>query len=65
MLGFISSRDHYWRFSPSQTYNTIQAGLESAQNLSSDFVEWKYAAEITDTKLLIDNFAQILHIKVT
>ena len=38
-LGFISSRDHCQRFSPSQISDTPQAGFEPAQNLSSHFVE--------------------------
>ena len=40
MVDLISSRDHCQRFSPSQISSTPRAGLEPAQNLSSDFVEW-------------------------
>ena len=46
-LGFISSRDHCQRFSPSQISDTPQAGFEPAQNLSSHFVEWSCAVVIT------------------
>ena len=38
-VSLISSQDHCQRFSQSQTFDTPRAGFESAQNLSSDFVE--------------------------
>ena len=38
-LRLIFSRDHCQRFSPSQVSKTLQAGLEPAQNLTSDFVK--------------------------
>ena len=42
-LNFISSQDHCQRSSPSRILDTLRAGLEPAQNLSSGFVEtaWK------------------------
>ena len=42
-LNFISSQDHCQRSSPSQILDTLRAGLEPAQNLSSGFADtaWK------------------------
>ena len=34
---------------PSQIFNTLQAGFEPAQNLSSGLVQWSYAIVITAT----------------
>ena len=38
-FSLISSWDHYQRSSPSQIFDTLQAGFAPAQNLSSGFVE--------------------------
>ena len=38
-FSFISSRDHRQRSSPSRISDILRAAFESAQNLSSDFVE--------------------------
>ena len=58
----ISSRDHSQRSSPSWISDTLQAGFESVQNLSSGFVEWNCAVVIhhgakTDLNWL--NFSRI------
>ena len=37
-LNLISSQDHRQRFAPSQISDTLQAGFEPAQGLSSGFV---------------------------
>ena len=52
-LRFISCRDHCQRFSPSQIFDTPQAGFEPAQNLSSDFVKWSCAGVINWFKKLL------------
>ena len=41
-FSLISSRDHCRRSSPSRISDTLQAGFEPVQNLSSGFVEWLY-----------------------
>ena len=46
-FSLIFSRGHYQRSSPSRISDTSQAGFETAQNLSSHFVEWNCAAVIT------------------
>ena len=38
----MSSRDHCQRSSPSLIFDTLRAGFEPAQNLSSVKVEWSY-----------------------
>ena len=48
-LSLISSRDHCQRSSPSQISDTLRAGFEPAQNLSSGFVKWSCAVMITTT----------------
>ena len=48
-LSLISSRDHCQRFSPSQISDMPRTGFDSAQNLSSGFVEWSCAIVITTT----------------
>ena len=48
-LSLISSRDHCQRSSPSRISDTLRAGFETAQNLSSGFVEWSCAVVITTT----------------
>ena len=52
-LRFISCRDHCQRFSPSQIFDTPQAGFEPAQNLISDFVKWSCAVVINWFKKLV------------
>ena len=49
-FSLISNRDHCQRSSSSRISDTPRAGFEPAQNLSSGFVEWSCAVEIT-TKL--------------
>ena len=46
-LSLISSWDHCQRSSPWQIYNTLQAGFEPAQNLSSGFAELSCAVVVT------------------
>ena len=48
-FSLISSRGHCQRSSPSQISDTPRVGFESAQNLSSDFVEGSCAVVITTT----------------
>ena len=48
-FSLISSRDHCQRPSPSPISDTPRAGFETAQNLSSDFDEWRCAVAITTT----------------
>ena len=48
-ISLISSWDHYQRSSPLQISDTLQAGFEPGQNLSSGFVEWSGAVVITST----------------
>ena len=48
-FSLISSRHHCQRSSPSRISDTPRAGFEPAQNLSSDFVEWSWAAVIITT----------------
>ena len=48
-FSLIPSWDHCQRSSPSWISDTLRAGFELAQNLSSDFVEWSCAAVITTT----------------
>ena len=47
VFNLISSRDYCQRSSPSPIFNTPRVGLEPAQNLSSDLVEWSCAVVIT------------------
>ena len=51
-LSLISRRDHFHRSSPSRISDTSQAGFGLAQNLSSEFVEWRCAVVITARGLL-------------
>ena len=44
-----SSRDHYQRSLPSRISDTLRAGFEPAQNLSSGLVEWSCTVVITTT----------------
>ena len=46
-FNLISSWDHCQRSSPSQISDMPQAGFETAQNLSSGFVESSYEVVIT------------------
>ena len=46
---FISSRDHCQSFSPSRISDTMRAGFETTQNLSSGFVEWTCAVVMITT----------------
>ena len=46
-FSLISSRDHYQRSSPSRISDTLWAGFEPVQNLSSGLVEWSCAVVIT------------------
>ena len=48
-FNLIFSRNRCLRFSRSQISDMPRAGLESAQNLNSGFVEWSCAAVITTT----------------
>ena len=48
-FSLISSRDHCERSSQSRISDTLQAGFETAQNLSSGFVEWSFVVVITTT----------------
>ena len=48
-VGLISSRHHCQRSSPSRISDTLWAGFESTQNLSSGLVEWSCAIVITTT----------------
>ena len=48
-FSLISSRDHCQRSSPSRISDMPRVGFESAQNLSSGFVEWSCAVVITTT----------------
>ena len=45
----ISSQDHCQRSSPLRISDTLQAGFEPVQNLSSGSVEWSCAVVITTT----------------
>ena len=47
VFSLISSRDHCQRSSPSRISDTLRAGFEPAQNLSSGSVEWSCAVVIT------------------
>ena len=51
-FGLISSWDHCQRSSTSRISDTLRARFETAQNLSSGFVEWSYAVVITTTPRL-------------
>ena len=46
-FSLISSRDHCQRSSPPWISDTLRAGYEPAQNLSSGFDEWSCAVVIT------------------
>ena len=46
-FSLISSRDHCQRSTPSRISDTLRAGYEPAQNLSSGLVEWNWAVVIT------------------
>ena len=59
-FSLTSSRDHCQRSSPSRISDTPQAGFESAQNLSSGFVEWRCAVVITTTSTLHYYFALVI-----
>ena len=48
-FSLISSLDHCQRSSPSRISNTLRAGFQPAQNLSSGFVEGSCAVVITTT----------------
>ena len=62
-LSFISSQDHCLRSSPSQISDTLQAGFEPVQNLSSDFVEWSCAVVITTTPHTAPLFTPLVQLK--
>ena len=46
-FSLISRWDHCQRSSPSRISDTLQAGFEPAQNLSSGLVEWSCAVVIS------------------
>ena len=48
-FSLISSRDHCQRPSPSRISDTLRAGFEFPQNLSSGLAEWSCAVVITTT----------------
>ena len=48
-FSLVSSRDHCQRSSPSQISDTLRAGFEPAQNLSSGFIERSCAVVINTT----------------
>ena len=48
-LCLISSLDHSWRLSPSQTLNMLQAVFEPTHSMSTDLVEWSCAVLINTT----------------
>ena len=50
-LSLICSRHHCQRFLPAQISDTLRAGFEPAQNLSSGFAESSCAVVITTTLL--------------
>ena len=49
VFSLIFSQDHCQRSSPSWISDTLQAGFEPVQNLSSGLVEWSCAVVITTT----------------
>ena len=49
-FSLISSRDHCQRCSLSRIFNTLRAGIEPTQSLSSGIVEWGCAVVITSTQ---------------
>ena len=49
VFSLISSQNHCQRSSPSQISDTLRAGFEPVQNLSSDLVEWSCVVLITAT----------------
>ena len=51
MFSLISSWDHCQRSSPLKISDTLWAGFEPVQNLSSGLVEWSWAA--TNIKIYI------------
>ena len=48
-FSFISSQDHFQRSSSSWISDTLRAGFEHAQSLSSNVFEWSCAVVITTT----------------
>ena len=48
-FSLISDQDHCQRSSPWQISDTLQAGFEPEQNLSSGLFEWSFAVVITTT----------------
>ena len=54
----VSSLDHCQRSSPSQISDTLRAGFEPAQNLSSGLVEGSCTVLITITPRCHDSFSQ-------
>ena len=54
-FSLIPSQDHCQRTSPSRIPDTLQAGSEPPQNLSSSLVEWSCAVVITTTPRSSDN----------
>ena len=57
-FSFISSRDHWQRYSPSRISEMLRAGFKPAQNLSSGSVEWSCAVAITNTPRRHDVYLQ-------
>ena len=61
-FSLISSRDHFRRSSPLRISDTLHAGFEPEQNLSSDFTESSCAVGITTTprrcyrQIFLDHF---------
>ena len=60
----IFSRDHCQRSSPSWISDTLRAGSEPLRKLSSDFVEWSWAAVITTTPRR-HNYKRIIKFLIT
>ena len=57
-FSLIFSRDHCQRSSPSQISDTLRAGFEPAQKLSSGLVKWSCAVAIygpSESKLTVTN----------
>ena len=52
-FSLISSRDHCQKFSASWISDTVRAGFEHAQNLSSGLVEWSCAVKLQNKVALL------------
>ena len=63
VFSLISSRDHCERSSPSQISDTLRAGFEPAQKLSSALVEWSCAVVIINSThgIVVKNFNMFLY----